>query len=59
MTPTRNPRIRIVNHGPQNWRTEAKDDSGSWDITGPPYATKLEALSQVDNVERNFFGIGA
>lgn len=58
-TPTRNPRIRIVNHGLKNWRTEVLDDLGSWDITGPPYATKAEALLYVPDVERSCFGEAA
>lgn len=55
MTSTRNPRIRVVNHGRKNWRTECRDDCGEWGITGPPYATKLEALSTVDELERTYF----
>jgi hypothetical protein len=55
-TPTRNPRIRVAFYGRLNWRTEVKDDLGHWDITGPPYATRDEALLQVDAVERTHFG---
>ena len=54
MTSTRNPRIRIENYGRQNWRTVVQDDSGDWAITGPPYATKLEALSMVSEIERTY-----
>jgi hypothetical protein len=60
-TPTRNPRIRIENHGPGNWRTEVMDDAEftvSWHIVGPPYATKLEALSMVGDVESVYLGEG-
>lgn len=46
---TKNPRIRITNHGAENWRTEAQDIPRTpWVITGPPYATKAEALLHVD-----------
>ena len=55
MANTRHAGVRIVNHGKQNWRTEVRDCAGSWDITGPPYATKLEAYSQVDEVIRVAF----
>jgi hypothetical protein len=48
VTPTKDPRVRILNGGPQNWRTEVKDCSGEWAITGPPYATKDEAFTYVD-----------
>ena len=55
-TPTRNDRIRIVNAGGRkNWRTVVQDDCGDWDITGPPYATKMEALSMVSEIERTYF----
>jgi hypothetical protein len=55
-TITRNPRIVIENYGPKNWRTVVEDDCGDWAITGPPYATKLEALSMISEVERTYFG---
>lgn len=50
VTPTRDKRVRIAGYGPGNWRTEVPTEDGltGWDITGPPYATKAEALSRVD-----------
>ena len=54
-TQTRNDRIRIVNCGRKNWRTVVQDDCGDWDITGPPYATKMEAMSMIAEVERTAF----
>lgn len=57
---TRDPRIRVVNHGRENWRTEVQDERGApWDITGPPYATKAEALAHVDDTAADYFGDGA
>lgn len=52
---TRNPRIKIENYGTENWRTECQDDCGDWAITGPPYATKTEALSMVSELEETYF----
>jgi hypothetical protein len=52
---TRDPRVRVVNYGPRNWRTEAQDADGSWSITGPPYASKTEALLMVDQVAAYYF----
>ena len=54
-TPTRNDAIVIVNYGRQNWRTVVRDACDDWDITGPAYATKLEALSMVAEIERTYF----
>jgi hypothetical protein len=57
---TSDPRIRVTNHGRENWRTEVQDGRGApWDITGPPYPTKAEALSHVDQVAADYFGDGA
>jgi hypothetical protein len=55
-TPTRYPGIRIAHHGARNWRTEYHDGAG-WDVTGPAYATKAEALEQVDEVRRVCFEV--
>ena len=49
MTATRHPDVRVVNHGRENWRTEVRDSGGEWDITGPPYPTKLVAMLAVDD----------
>ena len=48
ITDTRDPRIKIGNYGRGNY--------GTWGITGPPYATKLEALSTIPDVLRYYFG---
>lgn len=50
ITPTRDKRVRIAGYGPGNWRTEVPTEDGltEWDITGPPYATKADALANVD-----------
>ena len=56
ITDTRDPRIKIGNYGRGNWRTVVRDDDGTWGITGPPYATKLEALSTISDVLRYYFG---
>jgi hypothetical protein len=48
ITPTKDARVRIVGYGGSNWRTEVRDGDGQFDITGPPYATKTEALANVD-----------
>ena len=58
-TKTSHPRIRITNYGRGHWRTEACDDCGEWSITGPLYPTKLEALANVREVARVFFGEAA
>jgi hypothetical protein len=59
VTPTRHPRIRVVNHGRRNWRVEFRDDLGEWAITGPPYATQAEALVNVtDKLIWTLFGEG-
>lgn len=55
-TKTHDPRVQVVNHGPENWRTEVQDEPGaSWDITGPPYPTKAEALLHVDETAARCF----
>ena len=55
MSNTKDARVRVVNHGPRNWRTEVRDAQGDWYITGEPYTTKLEALANVDTaIARNF-----
>jgi hypothetical protein len=41
-------RVRVVSYGPGNWRTEIKDGDGEFDITGPAYSSKAEALSRID-----------
>lgn len=41
-------RVRVVSYAPDNWRTEIKDGDGEFDITGPAYASKAEALSRID-----------
>ena len=55
-TPTRRDDIVIVNYGRKNWRTVVRDACDSWDITGPPYATKIEAMSVIPQIERDYFG---
>jgi hypothetical protein len=55
MSATRFERIKIGHLGSKNWRTVVRDDCGDWSVTGPPYATKLEALSVIDEVERTYF----
>lgn len=56
-TATTDPRIRVANYGPGNWRTLVQDEpGGSWDITGPPYPTKQAALAHVDDVLCDYFG---
>jgi hypothetical protein len=50
----------VENHGRENWRTEVQDEPGaSWVITGPPYATRAEALAHVDDTAADYFGDGA
>ena len=57
-TKTHDPRVRVVSHGTGNWRTEVQDEPGaSWDITGPPYPTKAEALLHVDETAARCFDI--
>jgi hypothetical protein len=57
---THDPRVQVANHGPGNWRTEVQDEPGaSWDITGPPYPTKAEALLHVDETAERCFGTPA
>lgn len=63
VTRTRHPRIVIIirQHLPRGgtgwyWRTACCDDLGSWSITGPPYPTKLEAVSQIDRLTEDWFG---
>ena len=41
-------RVRVVSYGPRHWRTEIKDGDGEFDITGPAYSSKAEALSRID-----------
>lgn len=55
---TKDPRIRIACHGPDNWRTEVVDEIGSkdWAITGPPYPAKTVAMGHVDDVLADYFG---
>lgn len=57
-TATSDPRIRVAQYGPGNWRTIVIDDEDStdWDITGPPYPTKQTALAHVDDVLCDYFG---
>ena len=56
-TTTTDPRIRVADYGPANWRTIVQDEpGGSWDITGPPYPTKQAALAHVDDVLCDYFG---
>jgi hypothetical protein len=58
-TKTHDPRVRVANHGTGNWRTEVQDEPGaSWDITGPPYPTKAEALLHVDETAERCFDSG-
>jgi hypothetical protein len=59
ITPTRDKRVRIAGYGPGNWRTEVPTEDGlsGWDITGPPYATKAEALASIDYALWVAFGV--
>jgi hypothetical protein len=53
---TKDPRVQVTNFGPANWRTVVKDDLGDWAVTGPPYPTRTEALTNVDRVVDEYFG---
>jgi hypothetical protein len=59
---TSDPRIRVVNHGRENWRTEVNDPFNEpatmpdWHVTGPPYPTKAIAMGHVDDVLADYFG---
>jgi hypothetical protein len=54
---TADPRIRLAQHGPKNFRTEVQDEPGAdWSITGPVYLTKAEALLMVDETVSRHFG---
>jgi hypothetical protein len=54
---THDERIRVTNHGRENWRTEVQDEPGAeWSITGPPYPTRAEALVNVPRVAAECFG---
>jgi hypothetical protein len=53
---TKDARVRVINHGRENWRTEVKDDTDGWVITGPPYPTRAEALLYVDELVAVYFG---
>lgn len=54
---THDPRVRVFNHGPGNFRTEVTDDDGkTWEITGPPYPTMAAALAKVDETARTYYG---
>lgn len=57
MTETSDPRVRVENYGPKNWRTLVRDDVSGWGITGPPYPTKAEALVNVDHVARYAYDV--
>lgn len=54
---THDPRVRVANHGHEDWRTEVQDEPGAeWSITGPPYPTRTEALLHVDYAAWIAFG---
>jgi hypothetical protein len=56
-TPTADPRVRIAQHAPRNFRTEVQDEPGAaWSITGPAYMTRAEALLMVDETVSRHFG---
>jgi hypothetical protein len=57
ITRTADPRIRIAQYGPKNFRTEVQDEPGAdWSITGPAYLTRAEALLMVDETASRHFG---
>jgi hypothetical protein len=60
VTATDHPQVRVVCHGPGNWRTEVQDEPGAdWAITGPPHITKTTALLAVPEVVLYQFGTAA
>lgn len=44
---TRHRKVVLIHQGRSMWRTAAKDDDGSWTITGPPYVSKWEANAAI------------
>ena len=50
ITQTSDPRVLIAKVTPRDWRTLVRDDVSGWDITGPSYPTKSEALANVATV---------
>jgi hypothetical protein len=56
-SPTADPRVRIAQHGPRNFRTEVQDEpGGEWAGSGPAHLTRAEALEAVDTVCTLRFG---
>jgi hypothetical protein len=54
---TKDPRVRVGQWGEGNWRTVVQDKpGGDWDITGPPYPTRIIAEGHVDDVLAGYFG---
>lgn len=56
LTRTRFPYLHVWHQGPGLWRIVATDDEGDSDVTGPPYRTKIEALSALDQTARDWAG---
>lgn len=54
-SPTKDPRVRVGQWGKVNWRTLVRDGD-DWDITGPPYPTRVIAEGHVDDVLADYFG---
>jgi hypothetical protein len=54
-TPTRYADIHIWKQATGVWRVLVTDAAGHTDITGPPYRTKAEALSVLDDVYTTHF----
>lgn len=58
--PTSDPRIRVANFSAGqlgNWRTVVQDEPGPvWEVIGPPYQVKSDALAAVPEVRAYYFG---
>jgi len=58
ISPSADPRVRIVQHAARNFRTEVQDQAGegTWHVTGYAHGTRAEALLTVDDVCTRHFG---
>jgi hypothetical protein len=57
ITKTADPRVRLAQNGPHDFRTQVQDEAGAdWAITGPVYLTRAEALLRVDETVSRHFG---
>ena len=56
-TRTRHDDVRVWHQDTGIWRTLVCDSEGNWSQTGPPYATRGEALSVVDRVHASWNGL--